>query len=118
VRLLEISKEAWVNYFCCDSCQHTWHVRKTAEERGLPAGQIKRIGRVTSEQRYVIIEVQADWKVADPLPGPSPEDQWFDRLADFEAALKGPWDRNPINRRASGAEPIASPPPPAKVERK
>jgi hypothetical protein len=98
-RLLEISKDAWVNYFSCDNCQHTWNVRKPSEPDGP-----RRIGRITYEGRFVIVQVPAEWKPFDPLPDPSASDVWFDRLGDFEAALGGPWQREPINRQPIGKE--------------
>jgi hypothetical protein len=109
VRLLDLSRDAWVNYFCCDSCHHTWHVSKTPSERGAPQDQVKRIGRMTYEQRFVIVHAPAEWRVSDPLPAPSPEDLWFDQRADFEAALRGPWDHRPINRHPLGEEPPSRP---------
>jgi hypothetical protein len=104
VRLLDISKDAWVNYYRCDSCHYTWNVRKSASERGSPQDGVKRIGRVTYERRFVIVQVPAAWQVSDPLPPASLEDQWFDKLADFEAALGGPWDHRPINRQPAGEQ--------------
>jgi hypothetical protein len=108
-RLLDISRDAWVHWFHCDSCHHTWNVPKTPLERGLPQDEVKRVGHVTYEQRFVIIQVPAAGRVSDPLPKPSPEDVWFDKLATFEAALGGPWDHRPINRQPLGEEPPARP---------
>jgi transposase-like protein len=109
VRLLDRSQDAWVNSFCCDACHHTWHVPKTSAERGLAQDPVTRIGRVTYEHRFVIVHVPADWRRSDPLPTPSPADLWFDTRADFEAALEGPWDQQPINRRPAGEEPSSRP---------
>jgi hypothetical protein len=62
----------------------------------------KRIGRITYEGLYVIITVPADWKYGDPLPPPSPDDQWYSTSVEFLAALGGgPYDRRAINRRPS-----------------
>jgi hypothetical protein len=65
----------------------------------------KRIGRVTYERQYVILQVPDEWKTTDPLPEPSPDDQWFDSLSEFEATLNGPYDRRAINRRPPTAPP-------------
>jgi hypothetical protein len=59
----------------------------------------RRIGGVNYEGRFFIVEVGDDWQTGQPLPEPSPSDQWFDRLPDFVAALNAPWNHTPINRR-------------------
>jgi hypothetical protein len=53
---------------------------------------------MTYEGRYVIIAVPEGWREGDPVPPASPSDLWFDKLPDFLAALKGPWDHQPIKR--------------------
>jgi hypothetical protein len=71
----------------------------------------KRIGRVTYERRYVILQVPDDWKTGDPLPEANPDDQWFDSLPAFVAALGAPYEHRPINRRPWNASPLDAAPP-------
>jgi hypothetical protein len=59
----------------------------------------KRVGGLNYEGRYFIVRVADDWKMSDPLPPPSQDDLWFDRLPDFVAALGGPWNHQRINRQ-------------------
>jgi hypothetical protein len=56
----------------------------------------KRIGGQNLEGRYFIISVPDDWTENDPLPAPSPDDRWFDRMSDFRASLDCPWIRVPL----------------------
>jgi len=67
----------------------------------------KYVGGMNYEGRYFIVRVPDTWANGEPLPAPSPDDRWFDRLQDFTAALRGPWDRKPVHRRAwaASAEP-------------
>ena len=58
-----------------------------------------KVGGVSYEGQFFIVEVSNDWREPDPLPAPTPEDQWFDNQADFAAALRMPWSRKPVNRR-------------------
>lgn len=71
----------------------------------------RRIGRRTYEGRFVIIQVPDDWTIGGPLPAANPDDQWFDSLSEFAAALGAPFDHRPINRRPWNAA-QASPGPP------
>jgi hypothetical protein len=96
------SADAWVNYFYCDACGHSWLMDKALPDPDLPPAP-KFVGGVTYEGRYFIVRVRADWRQGQPLPPPSPDDRWFDRLADFEAAMDGPWDRKPLNRHPHDA---------------
>jgi hypothetical protein len=59
----------------------------------------KRVGHVTREGRYVIIEVPEDWLTGDPLPPASVDDRWFETFLAFMAALNQPYDRTPIDRQ-------------------
>jgi hypothetical protein len=71
----------------------------------------KHIGGQNLEGRFFIISVPDDWTESDPLPPPSPEDRWFDRMTDFKAALDCPWIRLPLRhmpwseRRAPASSP-------------
>ena len=56
----------------------------------------RRIGGQNLEGRFFIVTVPDDWTENDPLPAPSPEDRWFDRMSDFKAALDCPWIRRPL----------------------
>jgi len=58
----------------------------------------KRVGRVTYENRFVIISVPDDWKPEHGLPPANADDEWFESLAEFRGALNGPFDRQKINR--------------------
>jgi hypothetical protein len=71
----------------------------------------KFLGRTTYEGRYVIIRVPAEWEPGDPLPAASPDDQWFDKLPEFTAALNAPWDHAPINRHPWNTDPPGRPAP-------
>jgi len=62
-------------------------------------GSIRRIGGQNLEGRFFIIAVPANWTENDPLPQPSADDLWFDRLTDFKAALDCPWIRRPMRFR-------------------
>lgn len=59
----------------------------------------KKVGGVTYEARYFIVEVPDEWQTTDPLPASGPNDQWFERMADFVTALGAPWNHAPVNRR-------------------
>ena len=56
----------------------------------------RRIGGQNLEGRFFIITIPAGWTENDPLPAPSPDDSWFDRLTEFKAALDCPWIRRPL----------------------
>jgi len=76
----------------------------------------KHIGGQNLEGRYFIISVPDDWTENDPLPPPSPEDQWFDRMSEFKAALDCPWIRvprrhSPWNDGVRVAKPSSTPAP-------
>jgi hypothetical protein len=71
-----------------------------------------RIGRVTYEGRYVIVLVPDDWHTGDPLPEANLDDQWFDSLAAFVAALDAPYEHRPVNRRPLNPLPPATVPVP------
>jgi hypothetical protein len=73
----------------------------------------KRVGGITYEGRYFITLVPDEWTLGKPLPAPTPDDRWFDRLTDFVAALDGPWSREPVNRQpwTADAKPIFPEPP-------
>ena len=103
VRLLDISKLAWVDYFCCDSCHRSWNVPKPREidNRG-------RVGHMTYEGEFVIIPVPPQWTAADGLPAPGPEDRWFKSVIEFETVLGGPWDHKPINRKRWSGEALTA----------
>jgi hypothetical protein len=58
----------------------------------------KQIGGFTVEGRYFIVQVPDEWQETHPLPAPSPDDLWFDRVTDFKEALNGPWIRKPVKR--------------------
>jgi hypothetical protein len=60
---------------------------------------LRRVGGVNYEGRFFIVEVPENWQVGDPLPDPSPKDQWFDRLPEFVQALGAPYNHTPVNRR-------------------
>ena len=61
---------------------------------------MKRIGGGSFENRFLIVEVAADWPAdKHPLPPPHPADRWFDNYNDFVRALdKNPWQRLPVRR--------------------
>jgi hypothetical protein len=59
----------------------------------------REVGGYTVEGRYFIVKVPDWWKEMDPLPPPSPDDRWFDRVSHFKAELTGPWIRWPVWRR-------------------
>ena len=70
----------------------------------------REVGGYTVEGRYFIVKVPDWWKEMDPLPPPSPDDRWFDRVSHFKAALTGPWIRWPVWRRPWTIEaPAAAP---------
>jgi hypothetical protein len=71
----------------------------------------RRIGGQNFEGRYFIITVPDGWTENDPLPPPTPEDRWFDRLTDFKAELDCPWIRRPL-RHVEYREPRAARPSP------
>jgi hypothetical protein len=60
----------------------------------------RRIGGQNLEGRYFIITVPEGWTENDPMPAPSPNDAWFDRLTDFKEALDCPWIRRPLRYKA------------------
>jgi hypothetical protein len=58
----------------------------------------RQIGGFSVEGRYFIVNVPDGWTETQPLPPPSPDDLWFDRVSDFKNALRGPWIRKPVKR--------------------
>jgi hypothetical protein len=60
----------------------------------------KYVGGMNYEGSYFIVQVPETWTNGDPLPPPSPDDRWFDKLQDFTATLRAPWSRKPVHRRA------------------
>jgi hypothetical protein len=58
----------------------------------------RQIGGVTVEGRYFIVHVPEGWMETQPLPAPSRDDLWFDRITEFKSALNGPWIRQPVRR--------------------
>src|SRR5690242_18906103 len=56
----------------------------------------RRIGGQNLEGQYFIVAVPDSWTQGDPLPPPSPDDRWFDRISDFKMALDCPWVRGPM----------------------
>jgi hypothetical protein len=73
----------------------------------------KRVGGITYEGRYFITSVPDEWTAGQPLPDPAPDDLWFDRLADFVAAMAGPWSHERVNRQpwTGAAKAVPSEPP-------
>jgi hypothetical protein len=88
---------------------------ESAEARGVPLrwaddlSARRKVGGVSYEGQFFIVEVSNEWRETDPLPASSPEDQWFRNRMDFVAVLRAPWSRKPVDRRPWDASVVERP---------